>query len=54
VYVYAFVYIGNVRLYVCICLCVLCVCGNVSLCEHEVLYVLWYVYMCAFYVIVNV
>ena len=60
---YVFVYIGYVRLYkcvhlivyACISICVLlCVCVYVSLCVHEVLYVLGYVCMCAFYVILNI
>ena len=59
---YVFMYVGYVRFYKCLHLfgyarmsiCCYCVYVFVSLCVHEVLYVLGYVFMCAFYVIVNV
>ena len=62
-YLYVFKYVGYVRLSKCVHLFVyacmsifvlLCVRVYVSLCVHEVLYVLGYVCMFAFYVIVNV
>ena len=47
----------SVCAFVCVCMYVyICViaCVYVTLCGHEVLYVLGYVCMCAFYVNVNV